>query len=77
MWKAEATTPYIFTEVDNYIEPAIAKLILAPDDAAFASMYDSFIQDLDKLGLHKYDDYIDIQVQKNCAEKGITLAPIN
>lgn len=68
---------YTLTEVENYIEPAIAKLILAPDDATFTSMYDAFLQELDKLGLRAYDEYLNEQVQKNCAEKGVTLAPIN
>lgn len=71
----EAGSDYAFikNEVNNYVESALPKLMMAADVETFDSMYDEFIETLDGLDLHGYDEYVNIAVQEAAAEAGIDL----
>lgn len=74
---ADSDNAYIKTEVTNYMDTAVPQMILAKDDAEFDALYEAFLQELDTLGQRDYDAYVDELVQQRCADRGITLAPIN
>ena len=64
-------------EVKSYVPQQLAKLILAGDDAEFDSLYNEFIEQLDKLGLRELDAYKNEFLQKNYETYGYTLKAIN
>ena len=68
---------FIETEVENYTKSMLAKIVIAPDDATFEKLYDEFINQLNSLGLPKYDAYINEAVQKNYEAAGEKLTDIN
>lgn len=71
----EAGSDYAFikNEANNYVESELAKIMMAPDEDTFNSMYDSFIGELNTIGLPDYDEYVNIAVQEAAAEAGINL----
>lgn len=71
----EAGSDYAFikTEVSNYVQSNMSKIIMAKDKDTFNTMYDSFLAQLDAMGLREYDAYLNLAVQKNAADKGVDL----
>ena len=71
----EAGSDYAFikNEADTYVQSTLGKIITAKDDETFNSMFDAFLQQLDALGLHDYDAYVNIAVQENAAAIGLDL----
>lgn len=71
----EAGSDYAFikTEVANYVQSNMSKIIMAQDVETFNTMYDNFVAQLDKLGLREYDAYLNIALQNNAAAKGVDL----
>lgn len=65
------------TEISNYAKANLSKVILAADDASFNAGYDAFLAELTKLGIKDYYAFLNEQVQKQAAEKGVELKPVN
>ena len=68
---------YIANEVKLYAEQVQNSLLFAEDDVAFEEMYTEFLDQLDRLGLRRYDSYIDKAIQKNYETYGEKIVDIN
>lgn len=71
----EAGSDYAFikTEVQNYVQSNMSKIIMAENDDTFNKMYDDFVAQLDKLGLRDYDAYLNEALQAAAADNGVDL----
>lgn len=68
---------FIKTEVTNYVDANLPKVLLAADDAAFEAQYDAFLDAITNLGCKDYDAYLNVKVQENCQKQGVELKSIN
>ena len=71
--EADSEYAFIKNEVITYVNSNLAKIMMAPDDETFNSMYDDFVGSLDDMGLRKYDEFVNISVQEKCKEDGVDL----
>lgn len=64
-------------QVQQFFEAQLAKMVLAKDEAAFNKLYDEYIAKLKELKIDELDAAIDVELQKNMKEKGITVKGVN
>lgn len=65
------------TQIDQYTEAQITKIIMAEDEETFDSLYEEMIQKMKELGIEEIDAKINEQVQKQYEEFGVSLKAIN
>ncbi len=65
------------TEIKTYAGTELANIILQATDSDFDSRYKALLEQLNKLGLPKVDEYIDKVVQENYKKLGYSLKPVN
>lgn len=64
-------------QIQLYYEAQLAKMVLAKDEAAFNKLYDEFVAKLKELKIDELNKAIDVELQKNLKEKGITVTGVN
>jgi putative aldouronate transport system substrate-binding protein len=67
----------IKTQIEQYIQAQISKMVMAKDEASFNKLYDDYIAQLKKLKIDELDAARDVELQKKSQEIGVTVKGIN
>jgi len=64
-------------EIETYAKTELISIILNATENSFDTMYQSFVDKLNALGLQELDEYVNIAVQNNANEYGYSLKAVN